>query len=97
MSISVLIKVIENCSEDVQKNKCQRPVPLGVTRQLVIIRQIPEHPRPKNQQRQDDNHWNQPVHLILLTTKYTTDSIQVKASIQKQEKPSHARGPNFER
>ncbi len=41
---SILSDVIENGSEDVHKKKCQQPVKLLATRQVVISTQIPGHP-----------------------------------------------------
>jgi hypothetical protein len=61
LPISIHSDVIENCSEDVQKNKCNRPVKAWVSsvckskktlRQVVIFRHIREHPCPECQQRE---------------------------------------------
>jgi hypothetical protein len=47
MPFSILIDVIVNGSENVEKNKCQCPVRLLLTGQTVIFVKIPGHPEPE--------------------------------------------------
>jgi hypothetical protein len=63
LPFSIHIDVVGNGSEDVEKQKGHEPVQLLVSRQAVVSTQIPGHPEPKRDQRQNDHQWNGKVRI----------------------------------
>jgi hypothetical protein len=55
LSLFVYGVVVKNRSGDIEENECHHPVRFEDARQVVVANHIPEHPRPKYDEWQDDN------------------------------------------
>ena len=73
--------VIDHCREDIEKNKCHRPVKPWVFsarhckktgRQVVVFRHIREHPEPKSQRREREKCENELNHDLPLPYSFSS-------------------------